>query len=100
MKSTNSNCLFRCTSRILVLLLGLGSVVLTASGQFQYQRIKSFGFPQLSPGSSPSAVIEASDGKLYGTAIYGGSNNVGTVFVLNKNGTGLAVLRSFFDYRR
>jgi uncharacterized repeat protein (TIGR03803 family) len=39
-------------------------------------------------------VIEASDGILYGTTQSGGSSNLGTVFKLNKDGGGYAILRS------
>jgi autotransporter-associated beta strand protein/uncharacterized repeat protein (TIGR03803 family) len=47
-------------------------------------------------GHNPySAVIEASDGALYGTTYGGGSNNAGAVFKLNKDGTGFAILRNF-----
>ena len=46
-------------------------------------------------GSSPSALIQGSDSALYGTTYYGGTNNNGTVFKLNTNGTGYAVLHRF-----
>jgi uncharacterized repeat protein (TIGR03803 family) len=47
-------------------------------------------------GQKPlSALLEARDGLLYGTTYSGGSNGFGTVFVLNKDGTGYAVVRSF-----
>jgi uncharacterized repeat protein (TIGR03803 family) len=44
------------------------------------------------PESSP---VEGPDGALYGTTPEGGSNGVGTLFKLNKNGTGFVVLRHF-----
>lgn len=51
-------------------------------------------------GSEPSllgsGVIEGSDGALYGTSLGGGTaGGYGTVFRINKDGTGLTVLRSF-----
>jgi uncharacterized repeat protein (TIGR03803 family) len=47
-------------------------------------------------GKYPFApLIEGSDGALYGVTAYGGVANFGTVFKLNKNGTGYVVLRSF-----
>jgi uncharacterized repeat protein (TIGR03803 family) len=47
-------------------------------------------------GAAPYAgVVEASDGKLYGTTAGGGSNSMGTVFSLNKNGSGYSILRFF-----
>jgi uncharacterized repeat protein (TIGR03803 family) len=49
-----------------------------------------------SDGADPqAAVIEGSDGKLYGTTAEGGSTSAGTVFRLNKDGTAYEVLRSF-----
>ncbi len=59
-----------------------------------YQQLKSFGKP--ATGVSPySGLIEGTDGALYGTASQGGSNDAGTVFKVNKDGTGLSVLKSF-----
>ena len=42
-----------------------------------------------------AAVIEASDGKLYGTTHRGGSGRVGTVFRINKDGTGYGLVHEF-----
>src|SRR5439155_12275809 len=42
-----------------------------------------------------SELIQGSDGALYGTTEYGGDAGLGTVFKLNKDGNGFAVLRSF-----
>jgi uncharacterized repeat protein (TIGR03803 family) len=44
---------------------------------------------------TPEALLEGSDGGLYGTTSYGGSNAVGSVFKLNKDGTGYMILYSF-----
>jgi uncharacterized repeat protein (TIGR03803 family) len=38
-------------------------------------------------------LIEASDGSLYGTTYQGGIFNLGTVFKLNKNGNGYAIIQ-------
>jgi uncharacterized repeat protein (TIGR03803 family) len=49
-------------------------------------------------GAHPAAaVLEASDGMLYGTTQLGGTANNGTVFRLNKDGSGYSVVHSF-DY--
>ncbi|MBI5775501.1 MAG: hypothetical protein HZA89_17410 [Verrucomicrobia bacterium] len=45
--------------------------------------------------ASKSALVEASDGKLYGTASAGGVNGQGTLFSVNKDGSELAILHSF-----
>lgn len=48
------------------------------------------------PGSAGRyALVQGSDGALYGTTIGGGSNGVGTIFRLNTDGTGYAVLYDF-----
>jgi uncharacterized repeat protein (TIGR03803 family) len=61
-----------------------------------YTVLKSFGTPA-SDGESPmSPLLEASDGFLYGSTYGGGlTNNAGTVFRLNKDGTGFHVILSF-----
>jgi len=47
-----------------------------------------------SDGAAPLAgLLKGSDGALYGTTSQGGSNNVGTVFKLNIDGSGYSVLR-------
>ena len=55
-------------------------------------------FPGMSgDGLEPWAgLAEGRDGALYGTTLQGGTKNAGTVFKLNKDGSGYAVLRSFF----
>jgi uncharacterized repeat protein (TIGR03803 family) len=40
-------------------------------------------------------LVQGSDGALYGTTSYGGANNNGTIFKLNPDGTGYALLYSF-----
>ena len=43
-------------------------------------------------------LVQGSDGLLYGTTSYGGTNDLGTVFKLGTNGGSYAVLRSFTGY--
>jgi uncharacterized repeat protein (TIGR03803 family) len=45
------------------------------------------------PGPDPD-LIEGSDGKLYGTTEGGGTNGAGTVFQLNKDGSGYTLLQT------
>jgi uncharacterized repeat protein (TIGR03803 family) len=66
-----------------------------AFGQFQYQQLKSFGFPEVSKGSSVQGMIEGSGGDLYGTTEFGGENDTGTLFRLNEDGSGYLVLHNF-----
>ncbi|HWW00027.1 MAG TPA: choice-of-anchor tandem repeat GloVer-containing protein [Candidatus Acidoferrum sp.] len=70
-------------------------IVFAAPAQTNYQRIFSFG-PSAIQGSAPRGQLgEASDGFLYGTTYQGGSNNLGTVFKIAKNGSGFTVLWNF-----
>ena len=60
-----------------------------------YQVVKSFGDAAKSACNSQSGLIRATDGMLYGTSEYGGEFNLGTVFRLREDGTGMAVIHSF-----
>jgi uncharacterized repeat protein (TIGR03803 family) len=58
-----------------------------------YTVIHSFTGPE---GQSPQGgLLIGSDGILYGTSYGGGSNNLGVVFKLNRDGTGFSVLHHF-----
>jgi len=47
-------------------------------------------------GSAPAAgLLQGSDGSLYGTTASGGSNNLGTVFRLQNDGSGYTILHHF-----
>jgi len=49
-----------------------------------------------SDGTNPdTAVAQGADGALYGTTFFGGTNDAGTVFKVNTNGGGYALLRTF-----
>ena len=57
--------------------------------------IKSFAYNKQDGGVPLTGVIEGTDGILYGTTALGGSNMVGTVYRINKDGTGYKVLHHF-----
>jgi uncharacterized repeat protein (TIGR03803 family) len=60
-----------------------------------YTVLRAFS-PRGADGAYPySALVQGSDGWLYGTTVIGGSQNAGTVFRLNADGSGFAVLHSF-----
>ena len=63
-----------------------------------YRVVRSFS-TVATDGKNPwASLIEGSDGALYGTTYGGGSGSAGTVFRLNKDGSGYAILRDFtFD---
>jgi len=66
-----------------------------ASAQFAYQKIVTLGHATDS-GSTPfSSLITGPDGALYGTTYGGGVSNVGTIYKLNKDGSGYQPLYSF-----
>jgi uncharacterized repeat protein (TIGR03803 family) len=71
---------------------------LTPQGHFTvlYKFIagKDQNFPA---GQDPAQLVEGSDGMLYGTTQLGGVNDLGTVFRLNRDGSGFRVIHSFCD---
>jgi len=73
----------------------IAAAVVSAQGQMQFQRLKSFGIAG-QQGAVPFApLIQASDGALYGTTEGGGNRGQGTVFRLNPDGSGYTELKSF-----
>ena len=73
---------------------GLGTVFKLNQDGSGYSVIHHFGSVP-SDGANPvSALVEGSDGRLYGTTEFGGSNSLGTVFRLNTDGSDYAVLRN------
>src|SRR5437667_4805374 len=65
----------------------------SATAQTNFNLLKSFNG---SDGAVPfGTLMQGSDGALYGTTVTGGSSNSGTVFMLNKDGSGYVVLKSF-----
>src|SRR5262245_18780012 len=79
----------------LVTMLCCALLASPAFGQFQFQRLKSFGIPDVGGHSPNAGLLEGSDGKLYGTTSQGGSDRLGTVFSVNANGSGYSVLHAF-----
>ncbi len=76
---------------------GFGTVFRMKKDGSEFAVLKSFD--NLTDGANPTAgVIEGSDGALYGTASQGGTYGSGTVFRVNKDGSGFAVLKSFEYY--
>jgi uncharacterized repeat protein (TIGR03803 family) len=62
-----------------------------------YQAIYAFkyGDSEQTGGNPVGALLEGSDGALYGTTIDGGPFGLGVLFKVNKDGTGFAVLHAF-----
>lgn len=76
------------------------TVVLSPSIQaaLVYTQIHSFGFTNQMGTQLRGRLIEGSDGKLYGTTTLGGVGGGGTVFAVNKDGSGYAILRALKQF--
>ncbi len=56
-----------------------------------------FHFGASANGFKPGELIKASDGKFYGTTVYGGPGGNGTIYSMSTNGTGYTKLHEFND---
>ncbi|HWX23095.1 MAG TPA: choice-of-anchor tandem repeat GloVer-containing protein [Candidatus Binatia bacterium] len=72
---------------------GLGVVFKLSTSGSNFSVLKSFG--NLDGTGPESGLIEGCDGALYGTAPGGGTGGGGTVYKLNKDGSGFTVLWNF-----
>jgi len=74
---------------------GFGTVfVMDTNGQ-NYRQIYAFsGSPD---GANPyyARLLQAADGSLYGTTVWGGNTNAGTAYKINPGGSGYSVLHHF-----
>jgi uncharacterized repeat protein (TIGR03803 family) len=82
-------------TRILAWLLGVALTTPAAQAAVHYQRLRSFGSSEGDGQRPPRGVVEGKDGALYCTTEAGGTNGSGTVFKLNKDGSGYTVLYNF-----
>jgi uncharacterized repeat protein (TIGR03803 family) len=74
---------------------GVGAIFKLGTNGANYSLLHVFG---QTPGDGQDplgALLEGRDGSLYGTTYSGGANGAGTIFGLNKDGTGYTVWRSF-----
>jgi uncharacterized repeat protein (TIGR03803 family) len=74
---------------------GVGSVFKLDKNGSNYMVLRSFSTNGADGQFAWGGLVEGTDGRLYGTTRSGGSNDVGTVFKLNKDGSGYARLYSF-----
>src|SRR4051794_1717980 len=58
-------------------------------------RLHSFGLGDAAVASPSSRLLQVSDGALYGTSSAGGQTGQGTLFRLNPDGSGFALVKSF-----
>ncbi len=71
-----------------------GTIFKLAEGGTNFATVRDFSLSG-DDGSFATKVFQASDGALYGTTESGGSNDLGTVFKLNADGSGQAILHHF-----
>jgi uncharacterized repeat protein (TIGR03803 family) len=78
-------------------IYGQGTVFKVMPPDTNYTILYHFeGLPGANDGSQPvAALFQGAGGVLYGTTQGGGSNNMGTVFRLNTDGTGYQVIHHF-----
>jgi uncharacterized repeat protein (TIGR03803 family) len=94
-RSRNPSVACRTGGLLAVLIIAAVGANPAARGSVPYQRLKSFG-AQIDDGQNPqAALIQGSDGALYGTTRGGGSNHSGTVFRLNGDGSDYRILHHF-----
>lgn len=72
-----------------------GVVFSIGRGGGGFRLLHEFGSVSGDGHSPPGGLLEARDGWLYGTCFTGGSNDLGTVFKLRRDGTGYATLWEF-----
>jgi uncharacterized repeat protein (TIGR03803 family) len=91
-QATDGN-LYGTTSDFASISGGNGTIFEVAPDGSNFNTLHSFTGPD---GLMPdSALVEGTDGNLYGTATMGGTNNVGTVFDIAQGGGGFNTLGSF-----
>src|SRR5882672_3514499 len=73
----------------------LVAAALPLAAQTNYTQLHTFGDPNEMASSPYGNVIEGTDGMFYGTTAVGGVPGNGTVFRVNKDGTGFKVLYAF-----
>ncbi len=79
------------------ILAGFAALALTvgAKAQSTFQTLRTFGDTSKSGAHPESSLIVGQDGALYGTTSNGGTNSYGTVFRVNRDGSGYQVLQAF-----
>ena len=74
-----------------------GSVMRFREDGSEFSVVQDFGTSPGSPSTGITALVEGSDGELYYTTALGGAFDDGTVARMQKDGSGLQILRSFSE---
>src|SRR5688572_10718701 len=85
------------TARSFLYTLILLGIMLVTNPIFSqhFTELRSFGFPDQRGYMPWHRLLEASNGVLYGVTDRGGRYNNGTIFKVNKDGSGFATLKHF-----
>ena len=81
----------------ILLVLAVSSYSIQVQAQFQYEQTATIGLGGANTGTSPyNKLIEGPNGALFGTTRFQGSPaNAGTLYTVNKDGSGFRVLHIF-----
>lgn len=85
----------RLAALLALLVIGWSLSSAPAQAQTNLSRIRSFGIPSASVSQPEGRLFSSADGFLYGTSPFGGSNGLGCVFKVGRDGSGLTILRHF-----
>ncbi len=85
----------RLAGLLALVLLGWSLAGFSLHAQTNLTRLRSFGIPSASVSQPEGRLTASTNGFLYGTSPFGGSNGVGCVFKVARDGSGLAIIRHF-----
>ena len=79
----------------IALCLAAGRLIAADEKPAETKVLHTFSMKQKDGSNPQGTLLEGSDGALYGTTTAGGADRYGTIFKLNKDGTGYQLLHSF-----
>ncbi len=85
----------RLAGLLALFVLGWSLTGVHVHAQTNPARLRSFGFPSASVSQPEGRLLASTNGFLYGTSPFGGSNGLGCVFKVARDGTGLTIVRHF-----
>lgn len=85
----------RLAGMLALFVLGWSLTGFRAHAQTNLTRLRSFGIPSASVSQPEGRLTSSTNGFLYGTSPFGGSNGVGCVFKVARDGSGLTIIRHF-----
>lgn len=85
----------RLAGLLALIVLGWWLAGVSSHAQTNLARVRSFGIPSASVSQPEGRLFSSTDGFLYGSSPFGGSNGLGCVFKVGRDGSGLTILRHF-----